>query len=183
MEAVKLLEEGVPAQVIDRAATDFGMPMGPILLADTVGLDICLSVAEILGEALGLNVPEALRKKVKAGKLGVKSGQGFYQYKKGKQMKTKVNVDNSDSHSEDIADRLILQMLNESIACLREGVIGNMDLVDVGMIFGTGFAPFRGGPMHYMEQRGRQDIVDRLKELEGQYGERFAADAGWQTIS
>ncbi|MCH8263563.1 MAG: enoyl-CoA hydratase/isomerase family protein, partial [Proteobacteria bacterium] len=95
MEAVKLLEEGVPAQVIDRAATDFGMPMGPILLADTVGLDICLSVAEILGEALGLNVPEALRKKVKAGKLGVKSGQGFYQYKKGKQMKTKVNVDNS----------------------------------------------------------------------------------------
>jgi len=183
MEAVKLLEEGVPAQVIDRAATDFGMPMGPILLADTVGLDICLSVAEILGEALGLNVPEALRKKVKAGKLGVKSGQGFYQYKKGKQMKTKVNVDNSDSHSEDIADRLILQMLNESIACLREGVIGNMDLVDVGMIFGTGFAPFRGGPMHYMEQRGRQDIVDRLKELEGQYGERFAADAGWETIS
>ena len=183
MEAVKLLEEGVPAQVIDRAATDFGMPMGPILLADTVGLDICLSVAEILGEALGLNVPEALRKKVKAGKLGVKSGQGFYQYKKGKQMKTKVNVDNSDSHSEDIADRLILQMLNESIACLREGVIGNMDLVDVGMIFGTGFAPFRGGPMHYMEQRGRQVIVDRLKELEGQYGERFAADAGWQTIS
>ncbi len=183
MEAVKLLEEGVPAQVIDRAATDFGMPMGPILLADTVGLDICLSVAEILGEALGLNVPEALRKKVKAGKLGVKSGQGFYQYKKGKQMKTKVNVDNSDSHSEDIADRLILQMLNESIACLREGVIGDMDLVDVGMIFGTGFAPFRGGPMHYMEQRGRQVIVDRLKELEGQYGERFAADAGWETIS
>ena len=183
MEAVKLLEEGVPAQVIDRAATDFGMPMGPILLADTVGLDICLSVAEILGEALGLNVPEALRKKVKAGKLGVKSGQGFYQYKKGKQMKTKVNVDNSDSHSEDIADRLILQMLNESIACLREGVIGDMDLVDVGMIFGTGFAPFHGGPMHYIEQRGRQVIVDRLKELEGQYGERFAADAGWQTIS
>ncbi len=183
MEAVKLLEEGVPAQVIDRVATDFGMPMGPILLADTVGLDICLSVAEILGEALGLNVPEALRKKVKAGKLGVKSGQGFYQYKKGKQMKTKVNVDNSDSHSEDIADRLVLQMLNESIACLREGVIGDMDLVDVGMIFGTGFAPFRGGPMHYMEQRGRQSIVDRLKELEGQYGEQFVADAGWKTVS
>ena len=183
MEAVKLLEEGVPAQVIDRAATDFGMPMGPILLADTVGLDICLSVAEILGEALGLNVPEALHKKVEAGKLGVKSGQGFYQYQKGKQMKTKVNADNSDSHSEDIADRLILQMLNESIACLREGVIGDMDLVDVGMIFGTGFAPFHGGPMHYIEQRGRQVIVDRLKELEGQYGERFAADAGWQTIS
>ncbi len=183
MEAVKLLEEGVPAQVIDRVATDFGMPMGPILLADTVGLDLCLSVAEILGEALGLNVPEALRKKVKAGKLGVKSGQGFYQYKKGKQMKTKVNVDNSDSHSEDIADRLILQMLNESIACLREGVIGDMDLVDVGMIFGTGFAPFRGGPMHYMEQRGRQSIVDRLKELEGQYGEQFVADAGWKTVS
>jgi len=178
-----LLEEGVSAQVIDKAATDFGMPMGPILLADTVGLDICLSVAEILGEALGLNVPEALRKKVEAGELGVKSGQGFYKYQKGKQMKIRVNADNSDSHSEEIADRLVLQMLNESIACLREGVIGDVDLVDVGMIFGTGFAPFLGGPMHYMEQRGRQVIVDRLKELERQYGERFAADAGWETIS
>ena len=183
MEAVILLEEGVSAQVIDKAATDFGMPMGPILLADTVGLDICLSVAEILGEALGLNVPEALRKKVEAGELGVKSGHGFYKYQKGKQIKTKVNADNSDSHSEDITDRLILQMLNESIACFREGVIGDMDLVDVGMIFGTGFAPFLGGPMHYMEQRGRQVIVDRLKELERQYGERFAADAGWETIN
>ena len=183
MEAVKLMEEGVPAQVIDRAATNFGMPMGPILLADTVGLDICLSVAEILGEALGLNVPEALRKKVEAGELGVKSGQGFYQYQKGKQMKDKVNANGSDSHSEDIEDRLVLQMLNESIACLREGVIEDMDLVDVGMIFGTGFAPFLGGPMHYMEQRGRQVIIDRLKGLEGQYGERFVADAGWKSVS
>ncbi|MCH8846217.1 MAG: enoyl-CoA hydratase/isomerase family protein [Proteobacteria bacterium] len=182
MEAVKLLEDGVPAQIIDRAATDFGMPMGPILLADTVGLDICLSVAEILGEALGLNVPEALRKKVEAGEFGVKSGQGFYQYQKGKQVKGKVNANGSDSYSEDIADRLILQMLNESIACLREGVIGDMDMVDVGMIFGTGFAPFRGGPMHYMEHRGRQVIIDRLKELESQYGERFAADKGWQAV-
>ncbi len=183
MEAVNLLEEGVPGQVIDKAATDFGMPMGPIFLADTVGLDICLSVAEILGAALGLNVPEALRKKVEAGELGVKSGQGFYQYQNGKQVKTKIATDGSSQQAEDIADRLVLQMLNESIACLREAVIEDKDLLDVGMIFGTGFAPFLGGPMHYMEQRGRQDIIDRLKDLEGKYGDQFAADAGWKTVS
>ena len=183
MEAVNLLEEGVPGQVIDKAATDFGMPMGPIFLADTVGLDICLSVAEILGAALGLSVPDKLRKKVEAGDLGVKSGQGFYRYQNGKQVKNKTAPDSSSEQSEDIADRLVLQMLNESIACLREGVIEDNDLVDVGMIFGTGFAPFLGGPMHYMEQRGRQVIIDRLKELEGQYGERFGADAGWKTIN
>lgn len=182
MEAVNLLEEGVPGHVIDKAATDFGMPMGPIYLADTVGLDICLSVAEILGAALGLNVPEALRKKVEAGQLGVKSGQGFYQYQNGKQVKTKTVADSTGQQTNDIADRLVLQMLNEAIACLREGVIEDQDLLDVGMIFGTGFAPFLGGPMHYMEQRGRQVIIDRLKELEDKYGNQFAADAGWKTV-
>lgn len=182
MEAVKLLEEGVPGHVIDKAATDFGMPMGPIYLADTVGLDICLSVAEILGAALGLNVPEALRKKVEAGELGVKSGQGFYHYQNGKQVKSKTAADSSGLHTDDITDRLVLQMLNEAIACLREGVIEDQDMLDVGMIFGTGFAPFLGGPMHYMEQRGRQVIIDRLKELEGKYGNQFAADAGWKTV-
>ncbi len=182
MEAVQLLEEGVSAQVIDKAATDFGMPMGPILLADTVGLDICLSVAEILGAALGLDVPDGLRKKVEAGELGVKSGQGFYQYRKGKQVKTKTADDSSSEQSEDITDRLILKMLNESIACLREGVIEDKELVDVGMIFGTGFAPFRGGPMNYVELRGKQVIIDRLNELESRYGDRFTADAGWDTV-
>ncbi len=182
MEAVNLLEEGVPGQVIDKAATDFGMPMGPIFLADTVGLDICLSVAEILGAALGLSVPDKLRKKVEAGELGVKSGQGFYQYQKGKQVKTKISTDSSSEQSEDIADRLILKMLNEAIACLREGVIEDKDMVDVGMIFGTGFAPFLGGPMHYAEHRGRQVIVDRLTELQVLYGDRFSADAAWKTV-
>lgn len=183
MEAVNLLEEGVSAKVIDKAATNFGMPMGPILLADTVGLDICLSVAEILGAALGLNIPEALRKKVEAGELGVKSGQGFYQYQNGKQVKSNTATNNTDQQADDIADRLVLPMLNESIACLREGVIEDQDLLDVGMIFGTGFAPFLGGPMHYMEQRGRQVIIDRLNELEGKYGNQFTADAGWKTVS
>jgi len=183
MEAVNLLEEGVPGQVIDKAATDFGMPMGPIFLADTVGLDICLSVAEILGAALGLNVPDELRKKVEAGELGVKSGQGFYQYQNGKQVKSKTTTDSTSQQAEDITDRLVLQMLNESIACLREGVIEDKDLLDVGMIFGTGFAPFLGGPMHYTEQRGRQVVIDRLKELEAKYGDQFAADAGWKTVS
>lgn len=182
MEAVNLLEEGTSPQVIDKAATDFGMPMGPVLLADTVGLDICLSVAEILGTALDLSVPEALRKKVENEELGVKSGKGFYQYKNGKQVKNKADADTTGSHPEDVTDRLILQMLNESIACLREGVIEDKDMVDVGMIFGTGFAPFRGGPMHYVEQRGSQNVIERLKELENKYGDRFAADTGWKTV-
>ena len=98
-------------------------------------------------------------------------------------MKSKTIADGSSHQSEDIADRLVLQMLNESIACLREGVIEDKNMLDVGMIFGTGFAPFLGGPMHYMEQRGRQDIIDRLKELEGKYGNQFAADAGWKIVS
>lgn len=183
MEAFSLLDEGVPSQVIDKAATDFGMPMGPIFLADTVGLDICLSVAEILGTTLNLAVPDILRKKVVAGELGVKSEQGFYQYKKGKQVKSKVEADDANEQSKDIADRLILKMLNESIACLREGVVEDKDLVDAGMIFGTGFAPFVGGPLHYMEQKGKQAMMDRLKELEGKYGNTFTADAGWKTIN
>ena len=182
MEAVILLEEGISAQVIDKAATDFGMPMGPILLADAVGLDICLSVAEILGAALGLNVPDKLRKKVEEGELGVKSGRGFYQYKNGKPVKNKSDANAGSSDSTDVTARLIFQMLNESVACLREGVIEDKALVDVGMIFGTGFAPFRGGPMNYIEHTGQQAVIDRLKELEVRYGDRFVADKGWGSV-
>jgi 3-hydroxyacyl-CoA dehydrogenase / enoyl-CoA hydratase / 3-hydroxybutyryl-CoA epimerase len=177
MEAVTLLQEGIPARVIDKAAIIFGMPMGPIELADSVGLDICLSVAEILAKSLDLKVPEELRSKVEQGQLGRKSGRGFYYYKNGKPCYKKEKIDNYSL--DEITDRLILPMINESIACLREGVVQDPDLVDAGMILGSGFAPFRGGPMHYMEECGRKTIKGRLQALKEKYGERFAPDTGW----
>ncbi|MBI4006846.1 MAG: enoyl-CoA hydratase/isomerase family protein [Gammaproteobacteria bacterium] len=177
MEAVLLLEEGVSAQEIDRAATTFGMPMGPIELADTVGLDICLSVAKILAEALDMTIPDQLRKMVAAGHLGRKSGRGFYEYHNGKPRYNRKNA--TSLTAADVTDRLILQMINEAMACLREGVVADTDLLDAGMIFATGFAPFRGGPMHYMEQRGRQEVKDQLLKLKEKHGDRFSPDAGW----
>jgi 3-hydroxyacyl-CoA dehydrogenase/enoyl-CoA hydratase/3-hydroxybutyryl-CoA epimerase len=177
LEAVALESEGVPAAVIDQAATQFGMPMGPILLADTVGLDICLSVAEILAQQLHGSVPERLRELVAAGRLGRKSGQGFYSYKGGKPDKAKL--DKEDKIAPEITDRLMFRYFNEAVACLREGVVADADLLDAGMIFGTGFAPFRGGPMHYVEMTGLPHGRQRLEELENVYGERFHPDPAW----
>ncbi|MEE9425924.1 MAG: 3-hydroxyacyl-CoA dehydrogenase NAD-binding domain-containing protein [Methylococcales bacterium] len=181
LEAVELLSEGVTAETIDKVATDFGMPMGPILLADTVGLDICLSVANILAEQLDMRVPSVLNETVEQGHLGKKSGQGFYQYKQGKpQKKSAKQIETPDNKKRsEIEDRLILRLLNESIACLREGVVEDADLLDAGMIFATGFSPFTGGPMHYLETRGRDAVLQRLSELEEKFGERFQPDAGW----
>jgi len=175
MECVQLLSEGYSAEVIDEAALSFGMMMGPVELADTVGMDVCLAVALNLTAHFGGAVPEKLKQMVEAGKLGRKSGEGFYRYKNGKPMKAKVK----DNHSNDeIANRLILRMVNEAAACLREGVVADADLLDAGMIFGTGFAPFRGGPMHYAKDFGADKLNAMFSRLETQYGERFKADTG-----
>lgn len=177
LEAVRLIEEGVPATAIDRAAVDFGMPMGPIELADTVGLDICLSVAEILARELGGEVPEQLRELNAAGRLGKKSGAGFYRFRRGKP--EKPGLPKGYTPPEDLEDRLILRLVNEAVACLREGVVADADLADAGVIFGTGFAPFRGGPLHYAEERGPEVILRRLTQLASSHGPRFEADPGW----
>ncbi len=176
IEAVVLVSEGVPAVLIDQAATKFGMPMGPIELADTVGLDICLHVAEILSQELGGEVPEKLRTMVAAGQLGRKSGEGFYQYKKGKPVKPS---DTGTPPPDDLTDRMILRFVNEAVACLREGVVEDSDLLDAGIIFGTGFAPFRGGPMNYTAKQGHEQLKSRLDHLQQAHGERFAPDASW----
>lgn len=181
LEAVELLEEGVPAAVVDKAALRFGMPMGPIELADTVGLDICLSVAEKMAEALHNPVPERLRKLVEAGDLGRKSGMGFYQWRDGKAIRIKDQE--SSVPLADICDRLVLRLVNESVACLREGVVEDEDLLDAGVIFGTGFAPFRGGPMNYVHSRGVGEVQKRLDELEHRFGEHFHADSGWGALA
>ena len=180
LEAVQLFQEGVPASVIDKAATDFGMPMGPIHLADTVGLDICLSVANILAEKLETVVPEKLRSLVENGKLGVKSGQGFYQYKGRKPISEKL--DKNYKAPDNITDRLIMSFLNEAVACLREGIVEDTELLDAGIIFGTGFAPFRGGPMHYIESLGAAGCMQTLESLEKDFGSRFASDVGWNRL-
>jgi 3-hydroxyacyl-CoA dehydrogenase/enoyl-CoA hydratase/3-hydroxybutyryl-CoA epimerase len=181
MEAVTLESEGVPPAVIDRAATDFGMPMGPLELADTTGLDICLHVAQNLAGHFHTVIPERLQRLVAAGHLGKKSGRGFYRYTKGKAARPSASGGNWNLP--EITDRLVLRMLNEAVSCLRERVVENSDLLDAGMIFGTGFAPFRGGPMHHIEGIGVQALRGRLQQLEQLRGKRFAADPGWESLS
>lgn len=178
LEAVHLLEEGVPATAIDKAAVDFGMPMGPIELSDTVGLDVCLSVAKNLTQHLGGEMPKLLNEMVEKGKLGRKSGEGFYLYKNGH--KQKFSGSPPSQSNPNLANRLIFRMLNEAVICLREGVINDPDLLDAGMIFGTGFAPYLGGPIHYIKTQGVQNIISIMHTLNSQYGERFTMDKGWQ---
>lgn len=179
LEAVALLEEGVSGPVIDKAATEFGMPMGPIELADTVGLDICLAALEKLSATTGAKVPEKLKEYVSRGELGRKTGKGFYQYNKGKVIKPKPAT--KETIPSDVTDRLILRLLNESVACLREGIVDSADHLDAGCIFGFGFPPFRGGPITYARTQGGANLLKQLEELESRYGNRFAADRGWQT--
>lgn len=152
MEAMRLLQEGHPREQIDKAALNFGMPMGPIELADTVGLDVCLHVAKHLSHDNADNdLLEKLAQMVNAKQLGRKSGLGFYVYKNGKP--EKVKVDMSAIEEKIITDRLLQKMLDEAHACLKENVVQDADLLDAGMIFGTGFAPFRGGLLHYEKTR------------------------------
>lgn len=183
LEALLLLDEGVQKEKIDKAAEDFGMPMGPIELIDQVGLDICLHVADMLSGKLDKPIPKTpdwLQKKIEDGKLGRKSGEGLYKWKDGEAQKEDENFNDPD-YSE-ITERLILPMLNACIECYREGVIDDLDHLDGAMIFATGFAPFRGGPIHYARQRGINDVVSALETLSAQHGERFKPDQGWQKI-
>jgi len=177
-EAMFAAAEGVPLPLIDRAAEDFGMPMGPVELADTVGLDVAAHVGGILSEAFGRPGPEGIASLIDAGRLGRKSGRGFYEWRDGKPVKPPA----AGEPPGDLQDRLVLQYLNEAVACLREGVVADPDLLDAGMIFGTGFAPFRGGPLHYARSRGADAILARLAELESRYGPRFRADPGWRSL-
>ena len=149
MECMRLLEEGYSPEMIDDAAKSFGMFMGPVELADTVGMDVCLAVAENLSAHFGGTVPQTLRDKVSQGKLGRKSGEGFYRYVKGKPVKQKCTTNPA---AQEIAQRLITRMIDEANLCLKEGVVADEDLLDGGMIFATGFAPFRGGPLHYAKK-------------------------------
>lgn len=175
MECVALIEEGYSGEVIDKAAKRFGMMMGPVELADVVGLDVCLAVAENLTAHYGGKIPQRLRDYVAQGRLGKKSGRGFYEYNsKGKPIKNKVELSNDET----VSNRLILRMVNEAASCLREEVVESSELLDGAMIFGAGFAPFKGGPMNYAHSFGEGKLNALFKQLESQFGERFRADEG-----
>jgi 3-hydroxyacyl-CoA dehydrogenase/enoyl-CoA hydratase/3-hydroxybutyryl-CoA epimerase len=179
LESMRLFKEGVPGPVLDKAAKKFGMPMGPIELADTVGLDVAASVGKELGEFLGLEIPEGLDEYITAGKKGKKTGEGFYKWENGKPVKPEV--DPNYQAPDDITARMILPMLNESVSCLHDGVVEDADLLDAGVIFGTGFAPFRGGPIEHIRSEGAEKIKAQLEALAGKYGKRFAPKAGWDS--
>src|SRR5580658_7653741 len=181
LEALVLLDGGMKKETIDKAAEDFGMPMGPIELADEVGLDICLHVAEMLKDSLHrdmLDAPQWLKDKVAKGELGKKTGKGLYDWKDGHAVKSHEAA----APPPDTIDRLILPMLDVCVTCLREGIVADEKIVDGAMIFATGFAPFRGGPMHYARARGIGDVRDTLKRLAEQYGPRFQPDPGWDSL-
>ncbi len=178
LEAVIMLDEGIPPEVIDKAATDYGMPMGPIELADTVGLDICKSVAKILSDALEMQLPKNLEQ-LSDKKLGKKTGEGFYKYKDNKPIKNKTA---SYPNPQLVQDRLVLRLVNEAAACLREGIVEDKDLIDAGVIFGTGFAPFRGGPLEYIKTIGVDKLSQTLDSLTAKFGQRFEKDDGWSKL-
>jgi len=180
LEAARALSEGIPGPVLDKAAVRFGMPMGPIELIDTVGLDVAAGVGAELAPFLGLEIPAALSTPPEAGKRGKKDGQGLYEWKDGKAIKPDVPSDYQAPV--DLEDRLILPLVNEAVACLHEGVVADADLLDAGVIFGTGFAPFRGGPIQYVRETGVDALLARLKTLQATHGDRFATRPGWESL-
>jgi 3-hydroxyacyl-CoA dehydrogenase/enoyl-CoA hydratase/3-hydroxybutyryl-CoA epimerase len=142
-------ERGVAKEAIDQAAVDFGMPMGPVELADTVGLDVGLNVISMLGDKGAADDIALIKSLVDVGKLGKKSGQGFYLWEKGRAVKNKDAVAGINLKS--LANELMQPYFEECRACLADGIVANRDIVDAGMVFGTGFAPFRGGPLYYLD--------------------------------
>jgi 3-hydroxyacyl-CoA dehydrogenase / enoyl-CoA hydratase / 3-hydroxybutyryl-CoA epimerase len=179
LEAATALSEGIPGAVIDKAALRFGMPMGPIELIDTVGLDVAAGVAAELSPFLGLAVPAALSTPPEAGRRGRKDGRGLYVWENGKAVKPQAPKDYRPPA--DLEDRLILPLLNEAVAALHDGVVVDADLLDAGVIFGTGFAPFRGGPIQYIRETGADVLLAKLQALQVQFGDRFAPRAGWDS--
>jgi 3-hydroxyacyl-CoA dehydrogenase/enoyl-CoA hydratase/3-hydroxybutyryl-CoA epimerase len=181
-EGLIAIEEGIAPEIIDGAAIHFGMPVGPIELADVVGLDVCRQVGQIITAAIGRRIPVALKRLdalIGANHLGRKSGQGFYRWSDGKAQKQEVEP---DFVAKELQDRLMLTLVNESVACLRIGVVADADLVDAGVIFGAGFAPFRGGPLHWARETGPESLKMRLQQLALQHGSRFEPDPGWSLL-
>jgi 3-hydroxyacyl-CoA dehydrogenase/enoyl-CoA hydratase/3-hydroxybutyryl-CoA epimerase len=173
-EALHVFERGADPVRVDRLLTDFGMPMGPYELLDQIGLDVAEKVTHTMGEAYGDRLPPqaTVGRLVAQGHLGKKSGQGFYQYAGGKRGQIAPAAREAGGRptpwappDENIVDRLLLPMVNEAARCLEEEVVGRPLDVDLGVVMGTGFPPFRGGLLRYADQRGVAEIVERLRAL------------------
>jgi 3-hydroxyacyl-CoA dehydrogenase/enoyl-CoA hydratase/3-hydroxybutyryl-CoA epimerase len=146
LEAMRCVDEGIAPEAIDTAMTAFGMPMGPIELADTVGLDIALAAGKQLADVMA--VPRCLAERVARGELGKKTGSGFYRYVDGKPVKTTAGTAPSG-----LANRLVAPLIARARALVTAGIVADADLADAGVIFGTGFAPFTGGPLTFDNNR------------------------------
>lgn len=178
LEAMLMVDEGIPPETVDAAAKDFGMPMGPIELADMVGLDIAWAVGQELARP-GTPIPKKLQACIEAKHFGKKSGQGYYTWVKGKPRK------GSGSGTVDLAalaDRMVAPALNEAVACVREKIVADADLCDAGVIFGTGFAPHRGGPIATIRARGKAEWLRIMAQLKARHGPRFEPDPGWDAL-
>lgn len=152
MEGIRLQQQGIPTAILDAAARDFGMPLGPLEMADTMGLDVCQQMGELLAKKLGQqDIPLAIYHMTRAGKLGRKSGEGFYRYRNGKIMKEEKIEWQGNRIT--LQTKLIEPMVREARACLAQGIVDDADLLDAGIIFGAGFAPFRGGLLHYAQNK------------------------------
>jgi 3-hydroxyacyl-CoA dehydrogenase / enoyl-CoA hydratase / 3-hydroxybutyryl-CoA epimerase len=189
-EAAWVLQEGGEVQDIDKAIFEFGMPMGPFRLTDEVGIDVGYKVAKILAEGYGerMKVADVLKHVHEDLQLkGVKSGEGFYVHN-GKDpqinpdihqfvinLRQELAVKTREFTPEEIVDRCMLIMVNESARCMEENVVSKPAFLDLAMVMGTGFPPYRGGPLHYANERGIQTVVDRLDRLRDTYGMRFQA--------
>lgn len=178
-EAVLMLEENVNLERIDKLVYKFGLPMGPFTLADEVGIDVCYKVAKVLKDAYGdrVELSELLRVIYEEKNLlGKKAGEGFFVHSsKGKEVNPKIpqRDDNKKVSDQEILDRCILLMVNEAAMCLQEKIIEKPEYLDMAMIMGTGFPPFRGGLCRYADSIGIDETVSRLKKLEKKYGKRF----------
>lgn len=184
-----MARDGAELEKLDKAMTNFGMPVGPITLADEVGIDIASHVASFLSKAdLGTRMSggdiSLLEEMVKRGWLGKKSGQGFYTYPKDKGKKKFINdevkqyakkfvKDDLKLDEKEIQNRLVSRFVNEAAKCLEDEIIESPMVGDIGLVYGTGFAPFRGGPFTYLDQVGVSQYVDMMNGFVDKYGPQF----------
>jgi 3-hydroxyacyl-CoA dehydrogenase/enoyl-CoA hydratase/3-hydroxybutyryl-CoA epimerase len=187
MESLWLLEEGHRVEEIDGAMTDWGMPLGPLALIDEVGTDVAVKVAHILAGAFGdrLPLPEWTDRMTASDRLGAKSGRGIYVYKNSKRQDPDPGIHDllglvppsSPPVTTDLVDRLVLPMVNEAARCLAESIASSAGDVDLAMILGTGFPPFRGGLCRWADRQGLAELIAILQGLETDVGERYRPSA------